>query len=123
MSEATAGRPELTFGFTGNTNAHSAVANLSWGSNAGSGRWTVVFPGDQKTIKFPALPADATAFVPTPGAQLNLAAYVDGTALPDYASAKKLPIPSNTPLELITRDPALPVDSVMKISSFRPLTR
>ena len=109
-------RPEVTITTATSTGAHSAYTKFAWFGGQSSGTWSFIFPGDQKTLKAPALPADATAFVPHDTVQMQLTAYIDGTVVPDYATAKKLPVAPDADLDLLDSAFALPSNGTLKVT-------
>ena len=117
---AGAARPVVTITTAPTTNAHTGYARIRWPGQTYGAQWTFVFPGDQKTFTVPALPPDASAFAPHDAVSANLVIYLDGPLVPDFATGKKLPIPTQGDLQLLDSYVALPTNGKLLVTTITP---
>lgn len=88
-------RPDVTLTSAASlATADGAVATVTWfiPAQEQSGRWTFVLPPTTTAFKVPALPADATVFVPTADSAIYDVAFVEASLVPGYPELKKLPV-------------------------------
>jgi hypothetical protein len=118
------GRPDVTTSTTAPvTTADGAALLLVW-TDAATGRadtWTFIVPPTAINFTVPALPADATAFVPAAGAFIDTVSIVEATQLPGYKELKSLPVQPllTEPLDVIlNRQKALPKPGTVRITSW-----
>ncbi len=119
-TQMTQQRPAVTVTTAAQTGAHTGLVRIFWNGETNSGRWTFVFPGDQKTFTAPALPTDASAFAPNTDVGVDMGLYLDGPLVPDYGTAKKLPIPTDGTLDLLDSNIALPVNGKILVTTGSP---
>lgn len=118
-----AGRADVTITSAAVTTAADlGVLTLTWFSNAADTTvpWTFVVPPGTTALKLPALPADATAFVPEGVINVRSAAFFDASQLTGYAQAKVLPIPVNDDVDLLKFQTPLPAAGTLRFTQFQP---
>jgi hypothetical protein len=118
----TAGRPDVVVTSKDPlTASDGAIVTLDWfppGLDARS-TWTFVLPSSATTFKAPALPADASAFVPQDVPSLGSAIFFEATQLPGYTDVKTLPVSTGfTPLDVLDTQRPLPAAGTVRISRF-----
>ncbi len=131
--------PYITNGVTGGTGAPArpdvtltadaslaatdgGLVRIKWNVVGGlvtTPQWTFVVPPGTTTFKVPALPADATAYVPQAGATVMDALFVESGLLPGYAQLKALPmsVDGQPPTGTDVSKP-LPLNGTVKITSW-----
>jgi hypothetical protein len=81
--------------------------------------WTFVVPSSMTTFKAPAVPSDASVFVPPANATVGNVIFVEATQLPGYAELKKLPVSTAfTPFQLLDTSTPLPAAGTVRITTF-----
>jgi hypothetical protein len=121
LTKPTAARPEVALTSAAPlTGADGGIATLRWSNAQVNGSWTIVFPPGTTTIKVPALPADATAFVPAAGVLVDELTFIEATQLPSYAELKLLPVQPGFGVALLTPTRPLPLAGTVRVSSWIP---
>lgn len=85
--------------------ADGGLVSLEWTLVSGVSQnrnWTFVIPASTTTFKIPALPADATTYVPAANVAVASVAFFDASQLTGYAQLKSLPLPEIGELPLIS---------------------
>lgn len=103
--------------------ADAGVVRLTWfvGALESSGSWTFVVPPSTTAFKVPALPADASAFVPsTDSFGVDGAVFFDSSQLPGYQAAKLLPIAPGTGLDVTETGRPLPAAGTLRVVRWDP---
>jgi hypothetical protein len=125
-ASATAGRPDITLTSAAPlTPADGGAVVLTWvTSTNATAEWTFVLPSSAAaTFKAPALPADATAFVPTANVSVSSAVLFEATQLPGYTEVKTLPITAGSGFALIDSSRPLPIDGTLRLTAWSPALR
>ncbi len=123
LTKPTPARPEVALTSTAAlTSADGGIATFHWNSPIAqtSGSWTVVFPPSTTTIKLPALPADATPFVPADNVSIDEVLFIEATQLPGYKELKLLPIQPNFGLDLVDTQKPLPLPGTVRVTRWTP---
>ena len=123
LTKPTPARPEVALTSTSAlTSADGGIATFHWSSPIAqsSGSWTVVFPPSTTTLKLPALPADATAFVPTDNVSIDEVIFLEATQLPGYKELKLLPIQPNFGVEIVDTQKPLPLPGTVRVTRWTP---
>jgi hypothetical protein len=119
LTKPTPARPEVALtSAAALTGADGGVATFHWNDQVAqtSGSWTVVFPPSTTTIKLPALPADATTFVPAADVSIDEVIFLEATQLPGYKELKLLPIQPNFGLDLVDTQKPLPLPGTVRVT-------
>lgn len=101
--------------------ADGGLVSLEWtlvGGATQNRNWTFVIPPSTTTFKIPALPADATQYVPAANVAVASVAFFEASQLTGYTQLKSLPLPEIGELPLIsdvTRP--LPAAGAVKITA------
>lgn len=123
ITDATPARPDVTLtSDAALTTADGAVAVLRWFIEAADtdGQWTFVVPPSTTTFKAPALPADAAAFAPTAGVEVDSLTFFEATQLPGYKELKTLPVAPSFGVSLRDEALLLPATGTVRTSSWEP---
>ena len=123
INDATPARPDVTLtSDAALTAADGAVAVLRWFIQAADtdGQWTFVVPPSTTTFKAPALPADAAAFAPTAGVEVDSLTFFEATQLPGYKELKALPVTPSFGVTLRDEALLLPATGTVRTSSWEP---
>ena len=97
---------------------------LGWTIASGavtSHQWSFVVPPGTTTFKIPALPADATEYLPSGTVSVSDVVFVESTLLSGFSQLKTLPTPaSGVPLmlNLYGSNAALPANGTIRVSSW-----
>jgi hypothetical protein len=122
INQATPGRPDVAITSKDPlTVADGAVVTLEWFPPGLDFRstWTFVVPSTSTTFKAPAVPADASSFVPPTLPSLGSVIFFEATQLPGYGDVKKLPVSTgSTPLDVLDNQRPLPANGTVRISTF-----
>jgi hypothetical protein len=76
----------------------------------------VVLPPGTTAVKLPALPADATLFVPVAPIDVREVSFVDASTIAGYTQAKALPFPAYAPIDLANVDTPLPIAGTLRFT-------
>lgn len=126
VAQAVPARPDMTLTTADPAalaTSDAGIVRLSWFVAAvdTTATWTFVLPPGTTAFKAPALPADATDFVPvTDSFAVDSATFFDASQLPSYGAAKVLPITPGSGLDLIESTRVLPAAGTLRISRFAP---
>jgi hypothetical protein len=119
----TVGRPDVTLTSAASlATSDGGAVTLRWTTATNNGgSWTFVLPGPAAAASFkaPALPADATVFVPTRSVFVDGAVFFEATQIPSYTETKKLPIVAGGGLDLLDWTRPLPVNGTVRLTSWR----
>ena len=117
------GRPEVTVTSAATlAAADGGIATFRWSDALAetSGTWTLVFPPSTTTVRVPALPADAAAFVPAEGVAIDEVAFLEATQIPGYKELKTLPVQPSFGVELLSPSKPLPLAGTVRVSRWTP---
>ena len=117
-------RPDVTFAADAPlTSTDGGVARIRWSTSVAAsdgGEWIFVLPPTATGFKVPALPGDASGFVPAGTITLADVTYFESSSLPGYAELKALPIQPAVGLDLIGSTRPLPVAGTLKVTRWSP---
>ena len=119
LTKPTPARPEVALTSASPlTAADGGIATFHWNSQIAqtSGSWTVVFPPSTTTIRLPALPADATTFVPADNVSIDEVIFLEATQVPGFKELKRLPIQPNFGLDLVDTQKPLPLPGTVRVT-------
>ena len=68
------------------------------------------------TIRLPALPADATTFVPADNVSIDEVIFLEATQVPGFKELKRLPIQPNFGLDLVDTQKPLPLPGTVRVT-------
>jgi hypothetical protein len=124
-SQAVPARPDITMtsaNAAALATSDAAVVKISWFASLDtSGSWTVMVPPSTTSFKFPALPADATAFEPlAAGFAVETVTFFDASQLPNYGAAKLLPIQPTFGVDFALSTRILPAAGTLRVSTILP---
>lgn len=124
LTKPTPARPEVTVTSAASLGgADGGVATFHWSNSIAetSGSWTIVVPPSTTTIKIPALPGDAAAFVPEGNVSIDDLIFIEATQLPGYKELKRLPIQPNFGIDLGSNSSKpLPSPGTVRVSRWTP---
>lgn len=123
LTAPTPARPEVALTLAASlATSDGGVGTFRWsnGLTETSGSWTVVFPPSTKSIKLPALPADATTFVPQPNVSFDEVIFLDATQVPSYKELKLLPAIPELGFDSAGTSKPLPVPGTVRVSRWTP---
>jgi hypothetical protein len=123
LTKPTAARPEVSFTTSGAlTSTDGGVAVFRWSNQIAetNGSWTFVFPPSATGVKIPALPADATAFVPAADVSIDKVFFIEATQVPGYKELKLLPVKPNGGLDAADGSKPLPLPGTVRLSLWLP---
>lgn len=123
VAAPTPARPDITVTpAAALTGADAGVVRIGWYdfmTNKG-GSWTFVVAPTTTTFKVPALPANASAFLPGANPGVDSAYFFDSSQVPSYAAAKLLPITPDFDLDVLDTNRPLPAVGTLRVSRFQP---
>jgi hypothetical protein len=117
-------RPDVTFAADAPlTTTDGGVARIRWSTSmvsSNGGEWTFVLPPTATGFKVPALPSDASGYVPAGTITLADVTYFESSSLPGYAELKALPIQPSVGLDFVDSTRPLPVAGTLKVTRWSP---
>ncbi|MDB5215225.1 MAG: hypothetical protein JWO86_3152 [Myxococcaceae bacterium] len=122
IDTTTTARPSITLTSGSLAAADGGAVAISWSTAAETlGTWTFVLPASAAaTFKVPALPADATTFIPSTAPSIDSVVFFEATQIPGYKETKSLPITPTVTLDLQNGALPLPTNGTVRFTTWSP---